>query len=69
MMKTRLLMVLLLSAGFVSPAAAEEKSNPSRKRIDWLCDWEQGVAEAKRTQLPIMITFGAPFCEGVPGLW
>ncbi len=68
-MKTTCFSVLALLAGFGSPAAAQEKVEPAKKQVDWLCDWPQALAEARRTERPILLTFGAPRCEGVPGMW
>ncbi|MGB0954039.1 MAG: hypothetical protein ACPG31_12530 [Planctomycetota bacterium] len=38
-------------------------------RIQWFGTLEQGLAEAKRTNRPIMMTAAAPFCRGVSGKW
>ncbi len=68
-MKTKLFTVLVLLAGFALTATAQEKVAGAKKQIDWLCDWPQALAEAKRTERPILLAFGAPACEGVPGMW
>lgn len=69
-MKTGLFTVLVLLAGLTSPPTVrQEKGDAARKQIDWLCDWPQALAEARRTERPIMLVFGAPACEGVPGMW
>ncbi|MCP4771164.1 MAG: hypothetical protein GY879_07125 [Planctomycetes bacterium] len=30
---------------------------------------EQGLAEAKRTNRPLLMTAAAPMCRGVAGMW
>ena len=68
-MKTKLFTVLALLVGVASPGAAQERVDPAKKQVDWLCDWQQALAEAKRTERPILLAFGKPACEGVPGMW
>lgn len=68
-MKTKFFTVLALLVGFASHGAAQEKVDPAKKQVDWLCDWQQALEEAKRTQRPILLAFGKPACEGVPGMW
>ena len=38
-------------------------------RIAWFGTWEAGLAEAKRTNRPILLVSAAPHCHGVPGIW
>jgi hypothetical protein len=47
--------------GVVEPVAGE--------RIAWFGTWEAGLAEAKRTNRPILLVSAAPHCHGVPGIW
>ncbi len=68
-MKTNALPVLALLVCGVLPATSQEQVRKPKTQVDWLCDWQQALAEAKRTERPIMLAFGAPSCEGVPGLW
>ncbi len=68
-MKTKLFTVLALLAGFASPATSQEQVGKAKQQVDWLCDWQQALAEAKRTERPILLAFGKPACEGVPGTW
>jgi hypothetical protein len=46
-----------------TPATAPPSS------IAWYGTWEQGLAEAKRLDLPILLHSAAPRCGGVPGMW
>ncbi len=68
-MKTKLFTALVLLVGLATPAASQAPVDAAKKQVDWLCDWQQAVAEAKRTERPIMLAFGKPACEGVPGMW
>ena len=38
-------------------------------RISWYGTLDSGLAEAKRTGKPILLTSAAPQCAGVPGMW
>jgi uncharacterized protein YyaL (SSP411 family) len=61
--------VLMLLMGCTSPALAQLEIVPVKKKVDWLYDWPQALAEAKRTERPIMLIFAVPACEYVPGMW
>ena len=37
--------------------------------IQWFGTLERGLAEAARTNKPILLVSGAPHCSGVPGMW
>ena len=52
-----------------SPAAQDTGTKAPDRQIAWLATWKQALAEAKRTEKPILLAFGKPACEGVPGLW
>lgn len=67
-MKTKVLAVLALLVGLASLAAAQERGKKDGE-IDWLVTWKQALEEGKRTGKPILLAFGKPACEGVPGLW
>ncbi|MDP7204554.1 MAG: hypothetical protein QGH11_03230 [Pirellulaceae bacterium] len=56
--------VLLLAAGTL--VRAEENSIP---RIAWYGNLADGLAEAKRSGRPILLTSAAPSCLGIPGVW
>lgn len=38
-------------------------------RIAWYSTLESGLAEAQRSQRPILFTSAAPQCLGVSGIW
>lgn len=73
-----LLSTLLLSAALQTSAAPPPSGASPREappveapeaRIQWFGTLEQGLAEAKRTNRPIMMTAAAPHCRGVSGKW
>ena len=39
------------------------------ERVAWFGTLEAGLAEAKRTQRPILLVAAAPHCQNVPGIW
>jgi hypothetical protein len=47
--------------GVVNPAKGD--------RIAWFGTWDAGLAEAQRTNRPIMLVSAAPQCHEVPGVW
>ena len=68
-------LILAIAGGAAAPilaieddatVAASDKSTPA---IQWFGTWEQGVAEAKRTGRPILLTAAAPQCRGISGMW
>ena len=42
---------------------------PTEPGIAWFGTWEGALAEAKRTQRPILFMSAAPQCHEVPGVW
>ena len=50
------------------PAEAYVVENGS-PRIAWYGKLSDGIAEAKRSNRPILLVAAAPQCEGVSGLW
>ena len=46
-----------------SPATGKDPA------IQWYATLERGLAEAKRTNKPILFVTGAPHCAGVSGMW
>jgi len=67
-----LLLPILLSLTAQEPAPAKTTAVPEQSapaRIQWFGTLEQGLAEAKRTNRPIMMTAAAPFCGGIAGEW
>ena len=53
----------------LSASAVAQKSEEPVSAIAWYGTWEQGLAEAKRLDLPIILHSAAPRCGGVPGMW
>ena len=52
--------------------AVQEEETPATappSSIAWYGTWEQGLAEAKRLERPILLHSAAPRCGGVPGMW
>lgn len=58
---------------WLAPAAqAQERQSASsglEPKIAWFGRLSDGLAEAKRTNRPILLVSAAPQCEGVPGIW
>jgi len=55
---------LVLLLGGAAAGAAEIPN-----RIAWYGSLKAGLAEASRSQRPILLVSGAPHCHGVPGVW
>jgi len=51
------------------PASVSASAMGQAPRIQWFGTLEQGLAEAKRTNRPLMMTAAAPVCRGIPGKW
>lgn len=63
-------LLLAIAAQDQTPAmttAIQEDAAPMR--IQWFGTLEQGLAEAKRTNRPILMTAAAPSCGGIAGEW
>ena len=57
---------LLLAASLVAqsaPLVAQDERNA------WYTTLDDALAEAKRTNRPLLVQSAAPACHGVPGLW
>jgi len=52
-----------------SPAPLAQKAGGASGRIAWYATLKSGLAEAKRSNRPILFTSAAPQCEGVSGIW
>lgn len=52
-----------------APAKPQKNENGTPKRIAWYATLKSGLAEAKRSNRPILFTSAAPQCLGVPGIW
>jgi hypothetical protein len=50
------------------PTEAEQAASEG-PAIQWFATWESGLAEARRTERPILLVAAAPHCGGVPGIW
>ena len=44
-------------------------SIPVTNGIVWYGTWEDAMAEKERTGKPVMLHFGSPRCQNVPGVW
>jgi hypothetical protein len=53
----------------LTASATAQESGAQNSSIAWYGTWEQGLAEAKRLDLPILLHSAAPRCGGVPGMW
>lgn len=72
-------LALGLSAGVVqeaplpsqesNPAAEEAEERSFPERIVWFTQLDQALAEAERTNRPILVNSASPSCSGVPGMW
>jgi hypothetical protein len=57
-----------LSAFGATPNASEQVAKPSPK-IAWYGQLKDGLAEAKRSNRPILLVSAAPQCQNVSGMW
>ncbi|MDP6408070.1 MAG: hypothetical protein QGI46_01705 [Planctomycetota bacterium] len=65
---------LLCCAVLAAPARSWRQGEdatpaPEQAAIAWYGTWEQGLAEARRLRLPILLQSAAPRCSEVPGMW
>ena len=58
------LKILTLLAIVTGPLAAAEGP-----KIAWYGTLKDGLAEAKRSNRPILLVSAAPQCQNVPGMW
>ena len=56
---------------FGSAPSRDPGAAPDRRRgeLTWLADWQSACAAAARTRRPILLVFGVPAYESVPGVW
>ena len=54
--------------GAKDPPATATKTEKAAG-ITWFATWDQALAEANRTNRPILFTSAAPACGSVPGMW
>jgi len=72
MMKYRITQTGLLFVAFAvvfAPLAPGQNQQSDAPRIAWYATLESGMAEAKRSNRPILFTSAAPQCLGVSGIW
>jgi hypothetical protein len=76
MKATGALLVAVMAVGSVSyaqrPGPPGSPSGPipsAQGGIVWYGSLRQGVAEAKRTNRPILLISAAPHCHNVSGIW
>lgn len=51
-------------------AFADDNDSPQLEpRIAWYGTLKSGLAEAERSNRPILLVSAAPHCTGVPGIW
>ena len=55
-------------SGTLAQQANQTKSE-IRPKIAWYGQLKDGLAEAKRSNRPILLVSAAPQCEAVPGIW
>jgi hypothetical protein len=66
---------LLCCALLAAPARSWQQEEEAQQAphptgaIAWYGSMEQGLAEARRLRLPILLQSAAPRCNGVPGMW
>ena len=62
--------VAIVAAGlFAFSAFAQPPEKPGTPRIAWYSTLDTGLAEAKRSNRPILLVSAAPQCTGVSGIW
>lgn len=49
--------------------AVDVHQQPAAPGIAWFGVWSDALAEAQRTNRPILLMAAAPSCQGVPGVW
>ena len=67
--KKIMLTLVLFSLVTLPTSAQRQGETTSKSKIQWFGNWKQGLAEAKRTGRPILLTSAAPKCRGISGLW
>lgn len=53
----------------ISGVAVADEAPAIQPRIAWYGTLKSGLAEAKRSNRPILLVSAAPHCTGVPGIW
>lgn len=60
---------LLLSLCLAAVSGSVVQAQTITPRVAWYGRLADGLAEAKRSNRPILLLSAAPQCEGVPGIW
>jgi hypothetical protein len=68
-MRRMTLSVLALAGPLCARGAAVPEGGAHPPRIQWFGTLEQGLAEARRTGRPILLSSATLSCQGVPGKW
>lgn len=63
------LMIGLMGIAFARPPIDDGLSDGVQPKIAWYSTLQSGLAEAQRSQRPILLISAAPQCLGVPGTW
>lgn len=61
-------LLVIASVSLLWAAAGRAQSQPE-SGIQWYATLASGLAEAKRSNRPILFTSAAPNCAGVSGIW
>lgn len=71
MSKITCLVVTAFALSLVSdgPAVAEDGRAATGAGIAWYGTWEQGLAQARRENRPILLVSAAPHCRNISGIW
>lgn len=64
----------LISSVLLTALLCGQRSAPTPRvetsgGIAWFGTWTQGLAEARRTNRPILLISAAPHCSQIPGMW
>jgi hypothetical protein len=80
MIRNLLLLGTVVLMGAQEPQATQTQASPKQDgktkveasspgRIAWYSNLDDALAEAKRTNRPVLVHAAAPQCSGVPGMW
>ncbi len=80
MIRNLLLLGTVVLMGAQAPRATQSDGVPQQdgetqvaaakpEHIAWYSNLDDALAEAKRTNRPILVHAAAPQCSGVPGMW
>ena len=64
--------LIALSVWSAAPASAAQEAEATTRveaGVAWYGDWDAALAEAQRSQRPIMLQFVRPACQGVSGVF